>query len=323
MRLTSGVILVAVFAVLPIASGNSPEIPFTLVFDNANSRPTYFSVHGIGAAQELSRGRGARVGILDHYFGTEVHPELYAGSANFLGDDAAEKLTTIAEHGYWMAKTLREIAPEVEIFALNAASRDESQRADAISRAVDWAIEHDLDILTHSHRKFSIEAREIVDAAVERAHEAGIVTVFIHYGHPENLLPGGLFPALEDGREPDVFVLHYDYSVLFTEWYAELQQTGKSARGYTPFLSISSTAPVTAGVVAMMRSLDPGLSPARCREILRSTARPMTFEGKDVPRALDAAAAVEKAAGDSRRASVISSESFEPRRKCLTERYFR
>jgi hypothetical protein len=300
MRLTSGMILVAVLGVLPIATGETSDIPFAFVFDNANSRPTYFSVHGIGAAQKLSKGRGIRVGILDHYFGTEVHPELYSGSANFLGNDAAEKLTTIAEHGYWMAKTLREIAPEVEIFALNAASRDESQRADAISRAVDWAIEHDLDILTHSHRKFSIEAREVVDAAVARAHEAGVVTVFIHYGHPENLLPGGLFPSLEDGRQPDVFVLHYDYSVLFTEWYAELQETGKSTGGYTPFLSISSTAPVTAGVVAMMRSQDPSISPARCREILRSTARPMTFEGKDVPRALDAAAAVEMAAAEKR-----------------------
>ena len=278
--------------------GDSAEIPFVFVFDNANSRPTYFSVHGIGAAQELSRGKGVRVGILDHGFGTEVHPELYAGGANFLGKEAHAKLTTIAEHGYWMAKTLREIAPDVEIFALNAASRDDAQRADAISRAVDWAIEHDLDVLTHSHRKFSADVRTKVDAAVERAHAADIVTVFIHYGHPENVLPGGLFPDLEDGRSPDVYVLHYDYSVLFTEWYGELQQSGRSDRGYVPFLSISSTAPVTAGVVAMMRSLERDLSPTRCREILRTAARPMTFEGEEVPRALDAFAAVSRVAAE-------------------------
>lgn len=300
MRLISSVIILAVLGLLLIGQCESSDIPFAFHIENANSRPTYFSVHGIAAAQEHSRGRGIRVGILDHYFGTEVHPDLYAGSANFLGVDATDKLTAIAEHGYWMAKTLREIAPEVEVFALNTASRDEAQRADAISRAVDWAILNDLDILTYSHRKFSTEARKVVDAAVDRAHAAGLVTVFIHYGHPENLLPGGLFPAIEDGRQPDVFVLHYDYSVLFTEWFAELQQTGKSSRGYEPFLSISSTAPVTAGVVAMMRSLAPDLTPARCRQILRSTSKPMTFEGEEVPRALDAAAAVNKAATEAR-----------------------
>ncbi len=310
MRLTSGTILIAFFGVLPIATGDASEIPFTFVFENANSRPTYFSVHGIGAAQELSRGRGIRVGILDHSFGTEVHPELYAGSANFLGDAAENKLTTIDEHGYWMAKTLREIAPEVQIFALNTASRDDTQRASAISRAVDWAIAQDLDILTHSHRQFSNEARKVVDAAVDRAHAAGIVTVFIHYGHHGNLLPGGLFPSLEDGREPDVYVLHYDYTVLFTEWYAERQQTGKSSRGYKPFLSISSTAPVTAGVVAMMLGLEPDLTPTRCRQILRAAARPMTFEGREVPRALDAAAAVTRAAAIETRESTTRIRTF-------------
>jgi hypothetical protein len=162
----------------------------------------------------------------------------------------------------------------------------------AIVRAVDWAIEHEIDILTCSHRKFSEKARPTIDEAVERAHGAGIVPVFIHYGKPENILPGGLFPGLEDGREPDVFVLHYDYSVLFTEWYAEIQRTGESQRRYVPFLSISSTAVVTAGALAMMLEVAPGLSPEECRDLLRDTAAPLVFEGREVPRALDAAAAV-------------------------------
>ncbi len=297
MRVLRTVIVLVAVGGAPAGFGESGDVPFVFVFENANSRPTYFSVHGIGAAQELSRGEGVRIGILDHFFGTEVHPELYAGSANFLGDDAADSLEQIAEHGFWMARTLREIAPEAEIFALNAASRDQTDRAAAIARAVDWAIEHEIDILTHSHRTFSEEVRATVDAAVERAHEAGIITVFIHYGKPENLLPGGLSPGLEDGREPDVFVLHYDYSVLFTEWYGELQRTGTSERGYLPFLSISSTAVVTAGVLAMMLDLAPDLSPDECREILRSTARPLTFEGREVPRVLDAAAAVARVVG--------------------------
>ena len=296
MRLFRAIIVFVVLGVVPTGSSESADVPFVFVFENANSRPTYFSVHGIGAAQEVSKGKGVQVGILDHFFGTEVHPELYAGSANFLGDDAVDTLTQVSEHGFWMARTLREIAPDVEIYALNAASRDEAQRAAAIARAVEWAIENEIDILTHSHRRFSEKVRATVDAAVERAHEAGVIAVFINYGKPENLLTGGLFPNLEDGREPDIFVLHYDYSVLFTEWYGELQREGTSKRGYVPFFSISSTAVVTAGVLAMMLDLAPDLSPDECREILRGTAGPLAFEGREVPRALDAAAAVARVA---------------------------
>jgi hypothetical protein len=292
MRNTARVGMVMILGLAAVVPGICNDVPFVFVFENANSRPTYFSVHDIAAAHQLTRGEGIQIGILDHYFGTDIHPGLYAGSANFLGDTAIEKLTTVAEHGYWMAKTLREIAPGVEIFALNTASKSQVERADAISRAVDWAIENDLDILTFSHRKFSSDVRNVVDAAVERAHAAGIVTVFIHYGHTENLLPGGLSTTLEDGREPDIFVLQYDYSVLFTPWYAEIQQSGRSSRGYEPFLSISSTAVVTAGVVAMILSLEPDLTPGQCRQILRQTSRSMTFEGREVPRVLDAAAAV-------------------------------
>lgn len=267
------------------------EVPFALVFPGANSRETWFSMHGVREAQALSKGAGIKVGVLDHLFGTQRHLELYAGGVNFLGDDQAWKLTDKDEHGYWMTLALREIAPEVEVYALNTSSRDETTRVDAMVKAIDWAIENGLDVLTYSNRPFSPEGRERLDPAVGRAHAAGVVTTFIHYGEPGNLLPGGLFPGLEDGRDPDVHVLHFDYSLIFVRDYARIQR-GEQTRGYRPFLSLSSTSPVTAGVVAMMRSLEPDLSPARCQEILRATARSIDYGGKVVPRCLDAAAAV-------------------------------
>jgi hypothetical protein len=267
------------------------EVPFALVFPGANSRETYFSMHRIRDAQSLCKGRGVKVGILDHLFGTERHPGLYAGGNNFLDESERWKLTDKDEHGYWMAIVLREVAPEVQIYALNTSSRDEKTRVEAMAKAIDWAIENRIDVLTYSNRPFSPEGRARLDPAVRKAHAADIVTTFIHYGEPGNLLPGGLFPDLEDGREPDVHVLHYDYGVVFVRDYARFQQ-GQEVRGYRPFLSLSSTSPVIAGVVALMRGLKPELSPAQCQEILRTTARPLEFEGKNVPRCLDAAAAV-------------------------------
>jgi hypothetical protein len=79
--------------------------------------------------------------------------------------------------------------------------------------------------------------------------------------------------------------------VIFTERYLDWLERGKES-GYRPYLSISSTSPVTAAVVAMLKSVRPDLGPADVKRILTETARPMTFEGNEAPRALDAAAAL-------------------------------
>ncbi len=272
------------------AHGQGDNTP--LVFPGANSRVTYFTLHNIAAAQEISRGSGVRVGILDHGFGLEGHRDLYADGVDFRGNDA---LSAYAEHGYWMALVLREIAPDVEIYALNTWSRDETEKVDAMIAAIDWAVANDIDVLTYSAQRFTEENRGRLDEAVDRAIENGIVTTFIHYPHPNNLLPTGLIGMTgDDEREPDVNILHYDYTVVFPEWYREAQQ-GKTRPGWRPFLSISSTSPVTAGIVAMMLSADPSLTPRECKEILMTTGRPIEFERSSAPRAVDAAAAVRKA----------------------------
>lgn len=263
-----------------------------LVFPGANSRDTYFSLHKIREAQFSSKGKGIKVGILDHSFGIDLHPKLYAGGKNFV-KDKEEFLTNREWHGYWMATVLREIAPEAEIYALNTYDFSGVEaRAEAMADAIDWAIEKKLDVLTYSAAAFKGEARKILDKALDKAHRANIVTTFIHTGHPGNILPSGLWGGPDDGREPDINVLHYDYSVVFIDEYRKAMAGDKT--GYQPFFSLSSTSPVVGGVVALMRSLKPGLTPAQCQKILRETARPLDFEGEKPLRVLDAAAALEQ-----------------------------
>jgi hypothetical protein len=271
--------------------------PTVLVFADANSRDTYFTVHAIGDAQALTKGSGTKVGILDHSFGVAAHKDLYAGAVNFQDDCWGSAFETAeGSHGYWMALVLREIAPEVEVYALGTSSEDEANRVRAMVKAIDWAIEHQLDAITYSAERFAPALRQPLDEAVQRAVAHGIVVTFIHYPHPDNLLPTGLLgPSGDDEREPDVHVYHNDYTVLFVEWYQQ-HQAGKQRPGWRPFLSVSSTAPVTAGVVAMMRSVNPALTPAECKAILMQTARPMEYGGVQIPRVIDAPAAVKEAA---------------------------
>lgn len=312
MHMQSGKVAItvtfALAALLAPAAARAQEEPETiLVFPAANSRPTYFTVHDVAGAHAITKGKGAKIGILDHSFGFDVHPGLYAGGQAFQSDNWASNFGGNSHHGYWMALVAREIAPDAEIYALGTASSDEKVKVDAMVKAIDWAIEHRLDAITYSDRRFSPPLRAKLDEAVSRAVAAGVVVCFIHYPHAGNLLPTGLFPRNgDDEREPDINVLQYDYTVVFAGEYQKAIE-GKSQRGYRPFLSMSSTSPVTAAIVALMRSVNPGLTPSQIKEILMSTARPMVFEGKRAVRAVDAAAAV-KLAGQRRAQSAPSPE---------------
>ncbi|UCG88551.1 MAG: S8/S53 family peptidase [Gemmatimonadota bacterium] len=268
--------------------------PPVIRFPNANSRQTYFTIHNIWEAWEISRGEGVRVGILDHSFGYDEHEGLYAGGENFQTDEWGTYFGSESHHGFWMAATLREVAPQVEIYALGTYSSDEYAKVGAMIRAIDWAIKHDLDVLTYSAARISTENRPRLDAAVDRALEHGIVTTFIHYPHPGNLLPTWLGPRSgDDEREPDVNILHYDYQLIFTERYLNWLERGSDS-GYRPYLSISSTSPVTAGFVAMLKSVQPNLQPADYKQILMQTSRSLTFEGQHAPRVVDIAAALRR-----------------------------
>lgn len=278
---TTLLLLTLLLAMSPLMGEDDPNS--VLVFPGANGRETYFTLHHIKEAQAISKGKGCKVGVLDHSFGMTLHPDLYAGGKNFVV--GGENFLTKREwHGYWMALVFHEIAPEAEIYALNTRTfKSRLMDAEAMARAIDWAIEQHLDVLTYSAEAFEGTGKEILEAALERAYKAGIVTTFLHTGYARNILPDGLFnPDKEDGREPDIHIFHYDYTVVpIKQW-----------EGTERFFSLSSTSPVLGGVIAMMKSLRPDLSPDKCKQIVRNTAYPLAFRNQNPPRVLDALAAV-------------------------------
>ncbi|HSG08655.1 MAG TPA: hypothetical protein VLA36_09860 [Longimicrobiales bacterium] len=295
MRMFRLVALAALPLLVMAAVGMAPrdDVPDVLFFPGANSRETWFSVHNLRAAHELARGAGVKVGIMDHSFGLDALGELYAGGENFQTGGWGAAYRTEAHHGSWMARALKEVAPDVEVYALGTYDGDETSRVRAMAQALEWAVAHDLDAVTYSAGAFSPEAREALDPAVENAVANGVTVIFIHYPHPLNLFTSGIGPRSgDDEREPDLNIFHYDYSVVFTERYAALMR-GDDASGYRPFLSLSSTAPVAAGMVALMKSLDPTLTPADCRRILQEASGSFTFQGRTGARVPDARRALE------------------------------
>lgn len=269
--------------------------PWFVNFSDANTRETYETVHHVKEAQKISTGKEIKVGILDKYFGFKKHNEVYVGGMDFLDDK--EKFEEVDEHGFWMATTLKEIAPDVKIYALNARSTDKDKEAQAIVSAINWAIENNINILTYSGEAFTPEQREKIDGAVKKAIDHNIVTTFIHYDLPENILPYGLWTDNSEGysRAPDVNILHYDYNVLLLFQYENYVNVGRKAQSGNdiPFFSVSSTSPVLAGFVAMLMEIKKGLPPAEYKQILMTSSREYDYKGKSIKHVIDAPKAID------------------------------
>ena len=263
------------------------------------STDTYFTIHNLYPAHEITQGAGTKVGIIDRSFGMEAHPELYAGGRNFLVKASASDAEPETYHGYWMALTLREIAPKAEIFALGAHTQDETARVDAIVQALDWAVQHELDVVTYCAGGFSEAARKALDPAVDRAIGAGVVVVFVDYPHPLNLLPGGMGTTDENrARNPDLNIFSHDCTVFIADQMVALADPDDDGiQKNRPFLGRPSTGPVTAGFVALVRSMDPEAPPGEIKRILRTTSRPLSYRGQLAARVPDLFQAVTHTVG--------------------------
>lgn len=263
----------------------------TVSFGNANTRPTYDYFHHIKEAQYIATGKGIKVGIIDKYFGYADNKNVYSGGMDFTGNNT--EFEKIAEHGLWMATTLKEIAPDVEIYALNARSSDRRKEGEAILKAIDWAIENGINILTYSAEPFREEDRYEIDKAVLKAVMNNIVITFIHYDLPENILPNGLFPKSPASykREADVNILHFDYNTLLLSKYKDFVESGRRGtdkNGDLPYFSNSSMSPVLAGIIAMMVEVNNNLTPADYKRILIETSKEIDYEGHKVKHVVDA-----------------------------------
>ena len=269
-------------------------------FPDANSRDTYASIHNLKEAHKTATGSGIKVGILDWGFGFADHEGFYAGGKDFMKFSFHEEnFNHASEHGFWMAQTLKEIAPDAEIYALGTYSPDDEEEwVDAMIEAIDWSMDNDIDILTLSHQAISSKNRERFDQAVNDAIASGIVTTFIHYDNPDNILPWGIWNSEGEGyyqRAADINIFQYDYNTLFTENYARISENADFASNYRQelFLSVSSMSVVTGEFVALLKEADNTLTPQQCKEILISTSHPAAYEGEYAEHVVDMGAAID------------------------------
>lgn len=133
---------------------------------------------------KATRGRTVRVGVIDTGVDRH-HPDLitaYRGGRDFVnGDDDPQD---DHGHGTHVAGTIAGldndfgvvgVAPEAEIYALKALNRRGTGTVESLIHAVEWAIDHDLDLINLSlgSPDSSLLEREVFD----RARTAGVIAV--------------------------------------------------------------------------------------------------------------------------------------------------
>ena len=264
-----------------------------LYFSNANSRQTYFTLHNVARAHEKAKGKGVKVGVIDWLFGVNENKELYAGYADISG--RPELLYEACGHGLMMAITLREIAPECEIYAINAVvygEGGEELRLELFEKGIEWAIENGMDVLTYSHAAFMGEDRIRANDAVRRAVQNGITTTFIHNDSEYNIFPYGCMEDAwygvreEFSRKPDLNILHFDYNSLSLttyEKYSDALKAGEKIRSgdMIPFFSFSSMSVVLGGFAAIIKQLRPEFLSWQIRDLLVRTSYKIEAKGQN------------------------------------------
>ncbi len=229
-------------------------------------------------ARRKATGKGVTVAILDHLF-DEKDPSL-AGKWVEPGS-VIEGLPAFDEsgHGTWMARDLIAVAPDVRVMPVRICGPGHDGAAGDYAAGIDYAVAHGARIISLSHRAVEPGERAVLDAAVDRATRAGATFVFIHYqgDRPEVVVPSPIeFAAYHEDRAT-VFVIGTNFA----------------DDGSFPYTwGLSQTAPMVAGVAAMMLEVNPALTPLRIKEVLSGAGRDIGSGYK----VLDAAMAVKNCA---------------------------
>ena len=266
----------------------------SLHFSAGNSHPTYFSVHKIRDTWGISVGKNIRVGIIDHGFGIDTFPDLYSGWHDCRVRKKPLAFKTSISHGFLMASTLREISPGAEIYALGINYGQDDTIITELSNAIEWAIQNNIDILTYSHAQLSADNRDELNPILEKAYNSDLLTVFIHNPHPRNILPSRIDPGIHGiDNSSDFDIYPFDYSTIFTSRFSKRGSLVEINED-NAFLSISSTAPVTAGIISIMLSANPVRNRTEVKEVLISTSYNYVNENLSLDRAVDAKAAIEQ-----------------------------
>lgn len=266
-----------------------------LLFNFAGSAPgddpvNLLTFSKIDRVSGLSTGKGVKIAVLDWQFdlsGSEA--EKYIDAVSMVPGEEIGKLKPW--HGEWMAEIIHTIAPDAAIIPIKARSLSSKSYEEYLINGIYYAADHGAAAVTSSMGPLTQSPQ--LDSAVEYAERHG--TIFINV-HPETIKTPGQKARLCQSGECNSLIIHSgvvtvpDYPVkpesnrdIYT-WPYDLKTVYEDGWGY------SNAPPIVAGVIALMKEINPSLTTDDVRAIIKQTA--FDYQGFGC---LDAEAAVRAA----------------------------
>ena len=230
-----------------------------------------------------STGSGVRVGILDSGLETD-HPrlagrvvqsvavEMVDDEPEVVPDESGEDLYG---HATACGGIILGLAPEVDLVSIRVLGADLRGKGAAFAAGLEWAIDQGINVLNLSLSSKSEALFSVFHDLVDRAYFQRIAIV-----SAANNVPAASYPSLFSSvfsvaahGEPDPWRLYYNPSppVEFGAWGVDVPIAWKDG-GSTVATGNSFAAPHIAGMVALILSKHPGLTPFEVKAVLAAIA---------------------------------------------------
>jgi subtilisin family serine protease len=227
-------------------------------------------------------GAGVRVGIIDSGLEND-HPSLNGRVVENvtveIGDDGPivvpDGQVDMFGHGTACGGIILSLAPEVDLVSIRVLGADLRGKGTAFAAGLEWAIEQGLDVCNLSLSSKSEALYPVFHELADRAYFQSTALVSAANNVPAPSYPSlfsSVFSVAAHG-EPDPWRVYYNPAppVEFGAWGVDVPIAWKDG-GSTVATGNSFAAPHIAGLVALILSKHPGLSPFELKAILASVS---------------------------------------------------
>ena len=244
----------------------------------------------IDSAWQYSKGENVKIAVVDWLFDLSPKGEKkYVFPASMIA--GAEVGSDKPWHGEWMAEIIHLIAPEAKIIPIRAQPGNGESYEPYLIKAIKYAADMGAAAVTSSMGPVK-NSKEFIDA-VEYAWRKGTIFIDVHPEYSEKTADGFKWCTRDEYSSkiihpgivsvPGHNVKMDSVRDIFT-WPYQLEPKYKDGWGY------SNAPPIIGGVIALMKSANPLLTPDQLKEIIISSANEI-----DGFKVLDACAAVKEA----------------------------
>jgi subtilisin len=236
-----------------------------------------------------STGKGVRVAVVDS--GVEYdHPavgdsvrggvvvEFDEDAENMIRYEPDDQPGDLAGHGTACAGIIHAVAPQAEIYSVRVLGSNMRGRAIQFAGGLDWAIEHDIQVVNLSLSTSKEEYFSLFHDLADQAYFKNMNVICAVNNYPEasypSLYSSVISVAAHDGHDPFTYYYNPSPPVEFGAPGIDIEVAWNNKQ-YVISTGNSFAAPHITGIVALIRAKHPELTPFQVKTVLMACASNM------------------------------------------------